>query len=121
MPEQIKPFSEEVADYLLIRTNQTPIDYLNKFKTDPEYQNEQGLTPEDYITYAISQLEEKNKVIDDYQGNGKACHMTGAYFQTSGYVPCGRWYRGSRQALLARAGSDDRISNSGARSGVSVG
>lgn len=103
-----------------LEADQTPREYLAKLKTDPSYKNEQGLTPEDWLTYAISQLAEKNQAIDDYQGQGKISYNLGAYFPASGCVPYGYWYRDDRQAFLSRCGSGYRASNRGVRAGVSV-
>ena len=111
---------EEINGRKQLEANRAPIDYLQTMQADPIYQNEQGLTPEDYIAYAISQLEEKDQVIDDWQGNGKSCWMAGAYFPASGLVPYGRWFRYFRQAYLYGSDPGLRYSNFAVRSGVNV-
>jgi hypothetical protein len=103
-----------------LEAGQSPKEYLNKMKTDPEYRDEQGLTPEDYIAYAITHLEEKNQAIDDWKGQGKACYMTGAYFPSSDYVPYGCWGRGGLRADLGGYGPGGRSSDVGVRAEVSV-
>ncbi|MEK7097398.1 MAG: hypothetical protein AAB906_00955, partial [Patescibacteria group bacterium] len=64
----------------------SPQEYLKAIQNDPIYQYEQGMTPEDQITYAIFHLEQTNQAIDDYQGNGSMSYQLGAYF-LSGDVP----------------------------------
>jgi hypothetical protein len=102
-----------------IEANKTPKEYLEAIGTG-EYQNESGMTPEEWLMQAITTLEEKNQVIDDWQGKGSIAYNTGAYFQATGYVPYACWDRGDRQAYLSRgapAGRDDSV---GARSAVRV-
>jgi len=98
LPAETK--GETINQRKQLEANQTPKQYLETLQTDPQYQHEQGLTPEDWLIYAISQLEEKNQVIDDWQGQGKICYNLGAYFPFSGAVPGGYWSRGHRQASL---------------------
>ena len=69
---------------------------------------------------AISYLEEKNQVIDDYQGKGSITYNTGAYFPGSGDVPGAYWSRGDRQADLDRDVPTNRDGDIGARSAVRV-
>jgi hypothetical protein len=91
--------------------------YLEALKTDPQYKNEQGMTPEDQITYAITHLEQFNQVIDDYQGNGLASYQLAAYFPADGTVP---WYRDSRRAYLNREDPRYAALANGVRSAVRV-
>jgi hypothetical protein len=84
-----------------IEANKTPKEYLAAIGTG-EYQNESGMTPEEWLMQAITTLEEKNQVIDDWQGKGSIAYNTGAYFPASGYVPNACWYRDDRQAYLSR-------------------
>lgn len=71
-----KPF--EAGDY--------PISYLQKIKKNPLYKHEQGLTPEDWVTYALSHLQEHNEILDDWE-KSSLCYLLGAYHKTSGQVP----------------------------------
>jgi len=48
----------------------SPRKYLETLRTDPQYKNESGMTPEDQITYAMLYLEQTNQVVDDWQGKG---------------------------------------------------
>ena len=111
---------KEINGRKQLEANQAPRDYLKTMQTDAQYHDEDGLTPESYITYAISQLEEKDQVIDDWKGNGKACYMTGAYFLGSGRLPSGGWNRGDRQADLGRGVPGVPNSSGAVRSGVNV-
>ena len=65
----------------------SPQEYLKALQNDPIYQHEQGMTPEDQLTYAILHLEQTDQVIDDWQGNGSASYQPGAYLPASGTVP----------------------------------
>jgi len=103
-----------------LTANQAPKEYLNKLKTESSYQDEQGLTPEAWLTIAAAYLEENNQVIDDWQGQGKACWNLGAYFPSSGSVSLGDWWRRDRQADLYRDDAGYRSSSRGARSSVMV-
>lgn len=103
-----------------LQANSTPQEYLNLLNTDSQYQHEQGLTPEAYLTYAQKHLQQTNQVIDDWQGQGKACWLLGAYFPESNDVPFARWRRDYRQASLCGSDSDSRDERSGARPAVSI-
>lgn len=102
-----------------IEANQTPKEYLEKIGKG-EYTEEHGLTPESWLMYAITQLQETNQVIDDWQGQGKLCFLTGAYFPSSGHVPYAYWRRDYSQARLGRAVPSSRDSSYGVRSSVEV-
>ena len=102
-----------------IEANKTPKEYLEAIGTG-EYQNESGTTPEDWLMQAIAALEEKNQVIDDYQGNGSIAYNTGAYFPASGSVPDAYWNRGNQRARLGRNVPTTRNDYIGARSAVRV-
>ena len=102
-----------------IEANKTPKEYLEAIGTG-EYQNESGMTPEEWLMQAITTLEEKNQVIDDWRGKGSIAYNTGAYFQASGRVPNAYWYRDARQVYLNRSGPSARDDRLGARSAVRV-
>ena len=118
LPAETK--GETINQRKQLESNQTPKQYLETLQTDPQYQHEQGLTPEDWLIYAISQLEEKNQVIDDWQGKGKVSYNLGAYFPFSGDVPLGYWNRGSRRAYLGGNVPRSRHSGFGLRSAVGI-
>ena len=102
-----------------LEANSSSIDYLNKMDED-EYQLEEGLTPEMWLVYAITNLQEKSQQIDDWQGQGKLCYLFGSYFPASGYVLYAYWYRDYSRAVLGSGTPTNRDSNSGARSSVKI-
>ena len=99
-----------------LETNETPKDYLEKLKNNPQYKNEQGQTPETQIIYAIQYLEKHNQIIDDYSGNGSASYQVGACFPVSGGVPNAYWNRTNRRTNLYRVDPGRSYSFDGARS-----
>ena len=78
------------------------------------------MTPEEWLMQAITTLEEKNQVIDDWRGKGSIAYNTGAYFPASASVPCACWFRDSRRARLGRSAPANRVDDIGARSAVRV-
>jgi hypothetical protein len=104
-----------------LETNQTPEDYLKQLQTNPEYQHEQGLTNEDWLTKSIIHLEQTNQVLDDYQGKGSACYLPGSFNPSSRSLGGGCWDRGGRQAYLSGVDPESQNSNLGLRSAVGVG
>jgi len=107
-----------------LETNLTPQEYLQKLQTDPQCQNEQGLTPEEWIIKFILNLEKTNQVLDMYDSNnshlGSYNYNLGGYFPASGSVS-GAWcVRVYRQARLSRYNPYNRNSDSGCRGAVGV-
>lgn len=98
----------------------TPDEYLEIIQTKSRHQDEQGMTPEDQITYAITHLEETNQVIDDYRGNGTASYQLGAYFFATSEVPLAYWSQNSRQACLDCFNPWNRYATAGIRTKVKV-
>ena len=111
---------KEVGKRHQLEANKQPKEYLELFRTKSEYKNESGLTPEADILYALTNLEEKNQVINDYQGKGLLSYQIGAYFPSSGYVPGSVWYRDRRRANLSGYVPADRFEYYGVRAGVRV-
>ena len=83
-----------------LEADQTPIQYLKTIQTDPAYQHEQGVTPELWLTKAITHSETTNQQIDDYQGPGKVSFLFGSYLPSTDDVPYAAWHRGNRRAYL---------------------
>jgi hypothetical protein len=102
-----------------IEANKTPNEYLDAIGRG-EYQNESGTVPEEWLMQAITTLEKKNQVIDDYRGKGSIAYNTGAYFQASDDVPGAYWNRDNRRANLSRSDPTTRDGDIGARSVVRV-
>ena len=100
-----------------LEINKTPEQYLDLLHTDPQYQNEQGETNEDWVTQFLVHLEKHNQVIDDYQGKA---FLAGSYLPASVRLGCGYWYRGSGQACLSGYGWRSQDSDTGCRSAVGV-
>ncbi len=94
--------------------NQSPKDYLKALQTNPQYQNEQGLTPEAALSDWLTHLQEDHTAIDDYQGKGKANYLVGQF--VSGRVPAFDWRRNDRQPNLGGGNPDRRDSYDGFRS-----
>jgi hypothetical protein len=103
-----------------LEANSTPKAYLETLQTKPEYANEQGMTPEAWMTQFLLQLEETDQVIDDYQGNGKLNFNLGGWFPASGVVANGDWDRGSARAYLGRGDPGGQFSTRGSRSAVMI-
>jgi hypothetical protein len=112
---------QTVGNRKQLEANKSPEEYLSFMgKPGTPYANEQGLTPEDWLTLAITNLETKNQVTDDYAGKGKIAYLTGAYFKTSKNVPRAYWYRGDRQARLGRLAARSPGPNLSARSAARI-
>lgn len=95
----------------------TPNDYLKELKEKDQYHGESGMTPEEQIIYGLTHLEEKNQVVDDWQGNGSVSYQLGAYF-VSGVVPGAVWFRGGRRVGLGGRDPGGRDDFCGVRSAV---
>ncbi|OQA03591.1 MAG: hypothetical protein BWY68_00698 [bacterium ADurb.Bin400] len=98
----------------------TPRQYLQQQKAGGAYENEEFLTPEAWLTYFATHLEETDQVIDDYQGNGSVRYLGAAWFPSSGSVPSACWYRDSRRAYLYGYGPGYRDDDCGVGSAVRV-
>lgn len=103
-----------------LEANQTSTQYLKKMQEDPQYQSEQGFTPEAWLTLAITELQTKKRQIDNYHGQGKASFLTGAWFPASGLVPHGCFYRVVCQAYLDGRSPDVHYSDFSCRSSAEI-
>ncbi|MFZ2192882.1 MAG: hypothetical protein WAV31_01445 [Candidatus Moraniibacteriota bacterium] len=103
-----------------LEANISPDDYLMFLRTGRAYQNEQGQTPEEWITKFLTTLEKHNQVIDDYQGNSKASFQLGGFFPLSVAVPSTSWHQDNHQAFLYRNNPGFQFEGNGARSSVRV-
>ena len=102
-----------------VEAGRTPNRYLNLLRTAP-YAQEQGLTPEAWLSLFLAHLNETGgEVLDDY-ASGSACYLTGAYFPSSGYLPCVYWDRVDAQAFVDRVDPGNRFPDDGVRSAVRV-
>ncbi len=88
-----------------IEAGKSPNDYLELLKTDPTYSKERGFTPEDWLTLFATNLNQKNRVINDYASQKDSVnYLVGSYFLGSGRVPDAYWYRGDRRVVLGGYG-----------------
>src|SRR3989339_1510870 len=83
-----------------LEAGQTPEQYQKTLQTEKQYQNEQGLTNEDWITQFLIHLERTNQVIDDFHGKGSACFLTGSFNCVSRRLGGGYWDHGYRRGGL---------------------
>jgi hypothetical protein len=93
---------------------------LKKIQTEKEYRNEEGQTPEDWLTTFLTHLEKHNQVIDDYQGSSSIAYNLGAWLPSYVDVPVAYWYRDSWQARLDRCDPRGHSDYLGARARVRV-
>ena len=82
-------------------------------------QNEQGLTEEDYLSYALLHLRETNQVLDDDRKTSYYCRLLGAV-PAVGFVPYGYWPRHYRQFYLGRSFPEGSNPDYVVRAGVRV-
>ncbi len=116
IPNQWKP--GERAD---LAPGKSGRDYLQTPASTPDYAHETGLTLEDWLTLALAHLETTNRVLDDYQGDGKVSWLTGSYHPSSGGVGRADWRRDHRRARLRGSDPDSRYSAGGVRPAVRMG
>jgi hypothetical protein len=92
-----------------------PKEYLEILRKEQE----SGFTPEDWITYAITKLEEEDTVVDNYaNGIDSISYNVGAYFKDSDSVPYAYWVPDFQQASLYRSFPDFQVGSVGCRSAV---
>lgn len=109
---------ETIGGRTQLEANRSPRDYLQTL-TDL-YAHEVGFTPEDWLTYALTHLEETDQVVDDWQGEGKLAYLPGAYFRSGGLVPYASWTRGLQEAYLLSGDPGYRSGYNGVRVAVRV-
>ncbi len=103
-----------------LETNQSSNQYLQTLLTKPEYAKEQGMTLEDWITLALTYLEEHKQMIDDYYGKGSTCSLVGSYNFALDGMAGARWDRGDRRASLDRNGPGRQNPSVGFRPAVEI-
>jgi hypothetical protein len=111
---------QTISDREQLEANLTPTEYLEKTQTETQYQHEQGLTAEAWLTLAITHLHKHNQVIDDWKGSGKICYNTATYFPSSSLVSDGRWNRVNQRSPLSRNDVSVRDSSCGFRPSVNI-
>ena len=104
-----------------LEADRTPNDYLGAIGQGDVYKHESGMTPEDWLAYALSELETQDRVIDDNEGQGKASYLTGAWFPEASNVPSAYWVRRvDRQANLGGDGAAYSYPDDASRSAVRI-
>jgi hypothetical protein len=111
---------QTISDREQLEANLTPTEYLKKTQTEIQYQHEQGLTAEAWLTLAITHLHKHNQIIDDWKGSGKICYNTATYFPSSSDVSNGYWRRDAQQSALCRDDVSNRDSDYGFRPSVNI-
>ena len=97
---------------------ESPKDYLKCLREDPQYGGEEGFTPEAALIHWLTALQEKQTILDDFQGKGKVNYLTGNVL--SGDVPSFFWYRGDHLSCLDNNVPDYRDPNDGCRFAVRI-
>ena len=103
-----------------LEAGKSPRQYLNTLRNHVSYLGEVGLTPEAWLTYAITHLAEDNQVVDDFFGGGKISFLTGAYLPESKSTPGACWYRSNSRAHFDVYAPSEEGPNWGARTAVRV-
>ncbi len=98
----------------------TPIEYLETLQKDKSYQGEEGLTPEADLIYSLFWLEEKNQVMNDWQGKGNISCGLGAFLVPSNGVPWLSWDRDFKRADLWKLSVESVDPHIGPRTGVRI-
>lgn len=111
---------EELAGRQQLEAGNNPREYLETLWTEDQYTSESGLTPEAWLTLALTRLHESGQVLDDYGGEGKGDYLLGAYSPSSGYLPYGYWSRGHQRASLDDADPVYGAPDDGCRSAVRI-
>ncbi|MDZ4285800.1 MAG: hypothetical protein U1A23_02640 [Candidatus Sungbacteria bacterium] len=106
-----------IASRPQFEVGKTPNAYLALLTTDPRYQHESGLTPEAWLIYALTHLEETNQFIEDI---GITPYNLGGYFPVPSYVPLASWGRDNRQVYLGTCNPNIHQTYMGARSAVKI-
>jgi hypothetical protein len=103
-----------------LEANQSPIQYLEKMRTEKQYAGESGMTPEAELVYFMHCLQKNNQVIDDWDGSGKANWNLGGYFKGAGGVCLSFWFRSGRQLNLSWRGPGGRGGRYAVRSSARI-
>ena len=111
---------QTIAGRTQLDANHSSREYLNTLQTNPNYQHEQGFTPESWLSYAMTELQQKDQQIDDWQGLGKACWNFGSYFPAGPSVSHCNFNRGGQRAGLGGRSPDYGNGYDSARSLVKI-
>ena len=104
-----------------LEVNKTARQYLETIQIDPGYENERGLTNEDWLALFLVHLEKTNQVIDDIDGAGRACCLLGSLDRLSFYFGYGDWENQRQRVDLAQCHLASSDHYTGVRTAVAVG
>lgn len=86
--------------------------FLEIINNDPAYREETGITPEDWLTFAIINLEKNNQVIDNKHGIIGDSWLLASYFISTDHALIAYWARHFNQSWIHQerynAGSSER-------------
>jgi hypothetical protein len=108
----------EIGGRKQLEANKTSNEYLAMLGTG-QYANESGLSPEDWLALAITNLETEGNVTDDIDG-GSGAYLVGAYLPKSSVVPNSCWDRDDRRAYLRVGGPGGQVEGWSARSSARI-
>lgn len=111
---------EKIGHRKQIETDKSPRKYLEMLHTDKDYKGEEGLTPEVDLIYAITCLEEKNQITNDWQGKGNVAYELGTFLVSSDGIPWLGWNRDFNRADLWKFNIENKDVHTGARVGIRV-
>lgn len=104
-----------------LETKKSPKEYFQMLQENKNYRGEEGLTLEAELVYAITELEEKNQVINDWQGQGNISCQIDAYFPYWDAVPWFGWDRDFMRLDLWKSNIADKPDpHIGTRTGIRI-
>ncbi len=84
-----------------IEAGHSPDEYLSSLLSNSLYTHERGLTPEDWLTLLTTNLNQHNRVINDWRSGGDSCSLLiGSYLPGYRSVPSADWGEAQAQAVL---------------------
>ncbi len=85
-----------------LEADKTPNNYLYTIQTDSLYSHEQGMTLEDSLALALTNLNKTNKVMDDPKNGKDSVNFNiGVFHKASGNALNSYWHRTERQAYVS--------------------
>ena len=103
-----------------LEVGETPIKYLEILQKDKHYEGEEGLIPEADLIYSLYTLEEKNQILNDWQGKGNISCELGAFLVPSNSVPWLSWDRDFKRADLWKLTVETSDPHMGPRTGIRI-
>ncbi len=98
----------------------SPNNYLYTIQTNSFYNHEQGMTLEDSLILALTNLHETNRVIDDFENIKDSVNFNiGVFHKASGHVPISYWFLTLGRADIDMRDPKSSYEDSGCRVAVS--